>query len=105
MLFRSEYKALPKFPAITRDLALICDQETPALYLEKTIRAAVGKTLEKLELFDVYQGAQVSQGKKSVAFSLALRSYDHTLTDQEADAAVQKALVRLKEERGAEIRR
>lgn len=102
---QKEYKALPKFPAITRDLALICDQETPALYLEKTIRAAVGKTLEKLELFDVYQGAQVSQGKKSVAFSLALRSYDHTLTDQEADAAVQKALVRLKEERGAEIRR
>ncbi len=83
---------------------MLCDQSLPVLYLEKTIRAAAGKTLERLELFDVYQGAQVGEGKKSVAFSLAFRSYDHTLTDQEADAALQKALIRLKEERGAEIR-
>jgi len=101
---KKEYKALPKFPAVVRDLAVLCDQSLPVLYLEKTIRAAAGKTLERLELFDVYQGAQVGEGKKSVAFSLAFRSYDHTLTDQEADAALQKALIRLKEERGAEIR-
>ncbi len=91
-------------PAVLRNYGIGAEQSLPVLYLEKTIRAAAGKTLERLELFDVYQGAQVGEGKKSVAFSLAFRSYDHTLTDQEADAALQKALIRLKEERGAEIR-
>lgn len=100
-----EYKALPKFPAVTRDLALLCGEDLPVLSLEKAIRAAAGKPLEQLELFDVYKGAQVEAGKKSVAFSLSLRSYDHTLTDAEADAVMKKVLAKLENEFGATIRK
>ncbi len=102
---QKEYRPLPKFPAITRDLALLCQEELPVLNLEKAIRAAAGKALEQLTLFDVYQGEQVEQGKKSVAFSLALRSYDHTLTDEEADAVMKKVLARLETDCNAVIRR
>ncbi|WP_458862104.1 phenylalanine--tRNA ligase subunit beta [Acidaminobacterium chupaoyuni] len=98
------YKALPKFPAVTRDVALLCEEALPVLKLEQSIRAATGKSLENLTLFDVYKGAQVGEGKKSVAYSLALRSYDHTLTDEEADAVMKKVLARLETECGAVIR-
>ena len=66
------YKPLPRFPAATRDLALICVDELPVAALEKAIREAVGKVLEEVSLFDVYRGAQVAEGKKSVAYSLSL---------------------------------
>ena len=102
---RKEYKPLPKFPAVTRDLALLCDEKLPVLALEKAIRQAAGDPLEHLELFDVYQGEQVEKGKKSVAFSLALRSHDHTLTDKESDEVMQRVLHALEKECGALIRR
>jgi len=86
------YKSLPKYPAITRDLAFVCDRSVPVLTLEKLIKNAVGTKLEKIELFDVYEGVQVGPFKKSVAFSLTLRAADRTLTDEEADAAVKKAI-------------
>ena len=86
------YRPLPKFPPVSRDLALLCDEELPVAAMEKAIRNAVGGTLETLALFDVYRGAQVAQGKKSVAFSLTMRAADRTLTDEEADAAIQRAL-------------
>lgn len=86
------YKSLPKYPAMTRDLAFVCNKSTPVLTLEKLIGQAIGKTLESIELFDVYEGAQIGAGKKSVAFSLVLRSSDRTLTDEEADAAVKNAI-------------
>lgn len=87
-----EYKALPKYPASQRDIALLCDEELPVLTMEKAISSAVGSLLEKVELFDVYRGAQIPDHKKSVAFNLVLRSADHTLTVEEADAAVKRAL-------------
>ena len=102
---RKEYKPLPKFPAVTRDLALLCGEKLPVLALEKAIRQAAGDPLEHLELFDVYQGEQVEKGKKSVAFSLALRSPDHTLTDKESDEVMQRVLDALEKECGALIRR
>ena len=86
------YRPLPKFPAVPRDLALLCDEELPVAQLEKAIRSAVGSTLEELSLFDVYRGAQVAEGKKSVAYSLTLRAADRTLTDEEADAAIKRSL-------------
>lgn len=98
------YLPLPKFPASGRDLAVTCDETLPVAALEKIIRTEAGKLLEKLELFDVYQGAQIATGKKSVAFSLLLRASDHTLTVEECDnvmAAVFDALEKL----GGEIRR
>lgn len=97
------YRPLPKFPATTRDLALTCDDATPVAELEKAISEGVGNVLESIVLFDVYRGAQVADGKKSVAFSLVMRAPDRTLTDEEADAAMKRALKSLAKI-GAEIR-
>jgi phenylalanyl-tRNA synthetase beta chain len=97
------YKPLPKFPATTRDLSLICDDEIPVAELEKAIKGAVGKILEKVTLFDVYKGKQIEDGKKSVSYSITMRSHDGTLTDEQADNAVKKALKALSNI-GAELR-
>mgnify|MGYP002638285470 CR=1 FL=1 len=86
------HKPLPKFPAVTRDLAFVCDRDIPVLTLQKEISNAVGKTLERVKLFDVYEGEQIESGKKSVAFNIQMRSADKTLTDEEADAAVKRVL-------------
>ena len=97
------YKPLPKYPAVTRDLALICDKDIPVLELEKAIKEGAGKYLESVKLFDVYQGKQILPGKKSVAFSLTLRSAEGTLTDEQATSAVNKAIKSL-EKIGAFLR-
>ena len=97
------YKPLPKFPATTRDLSLVCDDKTPVALLEKAIKSAVGKTLEKITLFDVYKGEQIEKGKKSVSYSISMRSHEGTLTDEQADAAMKRVLKALKE-LGAELR-
>lgn len=91
------YKSLPKFPATSRDLAFVCDRDIPVLKLHRLIEKAAGKILEKVTLFDVYQGEQIAADKKSVAFSLKLRAADRTLTDEEADSAVKKAIAALSE--------
>lgn len=98
------YKPLPKFPAVTRDLSLIVDDEVPAAELEKAIRGAVGKILEKVTLFDVYKGKQIADGKKSISYSVSMRSHEGTLTDEQADSAVKKALKALAGI-GAELRK
>ncbi len=91
------YKALPKFPASTRDLALLCGDEMPVLVLEKAIKAAAGKICESVALFDVYKGAQIEAGKKSVAFNLTLRAADRTLNDEEINAAMEKVVAAVTE--------
>lgn len=98
-----KFKPTPKFPASTRDLAIICDDELPAASLEKAIRAGAGKLLEKVELFDVYKGASIANGKKSVAYTMTLRAADRTLTVEECDRAVNKVLKELANI-GAELR-
>ncbi|MBR5390273.1 MAG: phenylalanine--tRNA ligase subunit beta, partial [Clostridia bacterium] len=98
------YHPIPKFPATTRDLAVVCDEAIYVLQLEQAIRSAAGKALDHLELFDVYRGAPVPPGKKSVAFSLALRSPDHTLNDAEADEIIRKILTSLNDAFGAVLR-
>lgn len=86
------YQPLPKFPAITRDLSLLCEESLPVGTLEETIEQAAGKLLEEVRLFDVYQGNQIAAGMKSVSFSLRLRSSEGTLTDEQADAAMKRVL-------------
>lgn len=98
-----KYHPLPKFPAVTRDLALICDEDVPVATLTKAICAGAGALLEKVELFDVYQGAQIAEGKKSVAYSITLRAADRTLTVEECDHCTGKILKALNAV-GAEIR-
>ncbi len=97
------YSPLPKFPASTRDLSLICDDDVPVAALEKAIKGAVGKILEKVTLFDVYKGKQIEDGKKSVSYSISMRSHEGTLTDEQADAAMKRVLKALAEI-GAELR-
>ena len=84
------YKPLPKFPAATRDISVVCDDSVPVAELEKAIKKAVGSILEKVTLFDVYKGEQIETGKKSVSFSISMRSHDATLTDEQADKAMNK---------------
>ncbi len=86
------YKPLPKYPATTRDLAIICDEETPVIELSKCIESSCGKHLESLKLFDVYKGSQIEKGKKSVAFKIVLRSSESTLTDEQADKDINKII-------------
>lgn len=98
------YQPLPKFPASARDIAVLVDDALPVAQLETAIRKAVGGILENVTLFDVYRGSQVPEGKKSVAYSLSLRASDRTLTDDECDAAMQKALGALETEFHAVLR-
>ncbi len=97
------YKPLPKYPATTRDLSLICNDDIQAADIEKTIKKAAGKLLEKVTLFDVYKGKQIEDGKKSISYSLSMRSHDGTLTDEQADSVMKKVLKALKEI-GADLR-
>ena len=99
-----EYHPLPKYPAVSRDLAFVCDEEVTVGTVEQTIRAAGGKLLTEVRLFDVYRGAQLGEGKKSVAFSLAFRAPDRTLTDDEVDKATAKIRTRLSNELGLSLR-
>ena len=95
------FRPLPRFPAVTRDIAVICDLKVPAGEMKDAILAAGGELLEDCRVFDVYTGHHIIEGKKSVAFSLTMRSEDHTLTDQDADRTVAAVLQALEDRFGA----
>ena len=86
------YTPLPKFPAVTRDLALICDETIPVRILEKAITKGAGNLLETIQLFDVYQGEQIESGKKSVAFNIVLRSAENTLAEEQVNSTMKKVM-------------
>ena len=98
------YTPLPRFPAITRDIAVVCDAAVPVGELTECIRKAEKNVLRGVKLFDVYTGAGIPEGKKSVAFSLTLRSDDGTRTGHHAEEAVRAVLDALRESFGAVIR-
>ena len=98
------YTPLPKYPAVTRDLALICDEHITVAQAEDVITAAAGKLLRDVRLFDIYRGVGVPEGKKSMAFSLELRADDRTLTDTDSEGVVTKVLASLKEKLDATLR-
>ena len=100
---QKKYKPLPKYPATTRDISVVCDDSIPVAELEKAITKAVGSILEKVTLFDVYKGEQIEKGKKSVSYSISMRSHEGTLTDEQADKAMDKVLKELSAI-GAELR-
>jgi phenylalanyl-tRNA synthetase beta chain len=80
------YQPIPRYPGITRDLALIIDESLPVSQIEAGIRAVTGELLKKVTLFDVFTGEQIGTGKKSIAFNLVYRSDDRTLTDEEVQS-------------------
>ncbi|MBO5909753.1 MAG: phenylalanine--tRNA ligase subunit beta [Clostridia bacterium] len=97
------YRQLPKFPAVERDFAVLCDIDLAVGKMEKVIKEAAGKLCEQVELFDVYIGSQIPSGKKSVAFRVTLRSAEATLTDEQS-AAVQDKIIKKLAACGAELR-
>ncbi len=97
-------KPLPKFPAVTRDIAVVVDETAGVGTMLDTIRASAGKTLESAKLFDIYRGDKLGRNKKSVAFALSFRAADRTLTDEEISGAMAKILKALENGFGAELR-
>lgn len=100
----NQYKPLPKYPSMNRDIAVVCDEKITIAELENCIDAAGGELLKNVKLFDIYTGSHIPAGKKSTAFSLTIRSDEQTLTDAEADSIVKNVLKALDEELGAVIR-
>ena len=100
----AEYVPLPRFPAVARDIAVVCKDEVTVGALEACIRRAGGALLRDVALFDIYRGRGVAEGSKSVAFSLTLRSDERSITAAEADAEVQAVLDALEKELGAVLR-
>ena len=98
------YQPLPKFPAVTRDIAVVCDETVTVGALEESIRRGAKGLLKEVSLFDIYRGPGIADGKKSVAFNLVLRADDRSLTGEEADEDVQSILASLESECGAVLR-
>ncbi|OUN22116.1 phenylalanine--tRNA ligase subunit beta [Flavonifractor sp. An82] len=99
-----EYVPLPKFPAVTRDIAVVCDEAVTVGALEECIRKGAKGLLKDCKLFDIYRGKGVDEGKKSVAFNLVLRADDRSLTSEEADEDVKSILAALEKDLGAVLR-
>ena len=101
---RRTVRPLPRFPAVSRDIAVLVAADVPAGTLERVIRTAGGVLLESVTLFDVYQGSQVRNGLKSVAFGLVFRSPDRTLKEEEVSGCIECILTALSKDTGAELR-
>ena len=99
-----KYHKLPKFPAVTRDFSILIDKSTPVAEIEKVMRKASGKLLEDLKLSDVYEGAQIPEGKKSVMYKVSFRASDRSLTGEEADNLHAKIVKNLEGSLGAVLR-
>ena len=102
--FEKAYKPLPKFPASTRDFSFVCDDALEVGTIEKVMKDTNSKLIENIKLFDIYRGAQLGEGKKSVSFSVSFRSADHTLTVEETDKAAKKILGAIEHKLGITIR-
>lgn len=99
-----QYVPLPKFPAVTRDIAVVCGEEITVGALESAIKEGAHGLLKEVKLFDIYRGKGVAEGKKSVAFNLVLRADDRSLTAEEADNDVKAILATLEAKCGAVLR-
>jgi phenylalanyl-tRNA synthetase beta chain len=103
-LGQPQLEALARFPGLDRDLALLLDRIVPHAAVESAIRSAGGPLLERVALFDLYQGSQIEAGKRSLAYTLRFRAPDRTLTDAEADDAMSRIVSEVRQRFGAVIR-
>ena len=103
--YRSPFYNPPsKYPSTYRDLALLCDRDLPAANVERVVAKAIGELCTGVRTFDEYRGSQVAAEKKSLAVRITMRKRDSTITDEEADAAIEVALKALQDELGATLR-
>lgn len=100
-----EYVPIPKYPAVTRDIAILVDRETRIGEVLDVIYSAGAKYIEDVDLFDIYEGEGLSEGKKSLAFHLIFQADDHTLADSEISSEMEKIFKSLQSELSAEIRK
>ncbi len=98
------YKPLPKYPAVSRDIAMLVKDEVLVKEIESIIKQRGGKILESFTLFDVYKGKQIEEGYKSVAYAITFRAEDRTLTDEDVNTTMKKILNGLEREVGAQLR-
>ncbi len=98
------YKAVTRFPAVSRDLAFLVDESVKARDIDIAVKKYAGKTLENIELFDVYRGKQVQEGKKSMAYKLTFRASDRTLNESDITRTMEKLLKMLEKDLGATLR-
>lgn len=101
---KAQYRPLPKFPAVTRDIALLVKDEVLVKQIEDVIRQRSGRILEDIKLFDVYKGKQVPDGMKSIAYSIVFRAEDRTLTDEDVNKTMRRILDGLKDNLEAQLR-
>jgi len=98
------YRSLPRFPAVTRDIALVVDQDVSAGELTEVIQKSGAPLLKEVRLFDVYTGERLESGKKSLAFSLTYLDPERTLTDEEVTKVHNQVLNELETQLGAVLR-
>ncbi|MFA8437896.1 phenylalanine--tRNA ligase subunit beta [Pueribacillus sp. YX66] len=98
------YEILPKYPSVSRDIALVVDETISAGALQTTIKEAGGKLLKEVNVFDVYAGEHLATGKKSIAFSLLYLNPEQTLTEEEVTTVHEQILTELKERYDAQLR-
>lgn len=98
------YTPIPKFPAATRDIAVLVDDEVLVGDIEGIIKRTGGQLVEKVSLFDIYKGAQIPEGKKSIAYAIVYRDHKKSLTDKEVNKVHDKILKNLENKLGAELR-
>jgi phenylalanyl-tRNA synthetase beta chain len=98
------YTEIAKYPAVSRDLALLIDKSVEFAQIEQIARQTEKKLLKKVELFDVYEGDKLPQGKKSYAVNFILQDAEKTMGDKQIDAIMQKLIQNLKKQLGAELR-
>ncbi|MDD2286728.1 MAG: hypothetical protein PHQ11_15170 [Paludibacter sp.] len=99
-----QYKPLPKYPAVERDIAILVKDEIMARDIEKVLKKQGGNILEDIHIFDIYKGEQVPEGMKSMAYTLIFRAYDRTLVDEDVNKVMEKVLKELKNAFGATLR-
>ncbi len=101
---KKSYTPLPKYPAITRDFSFVCDEALEVGKIIAVMEMAGGKLSRGVKLFDIYRGAQVGEGKKSVSLRMTLRADDHTMTVEDAEKITKKVLFLLEKELGLVLR-
>ncbi|MFH1175119.1 MAG: hypothetical protein V1698_00115, partial [bacterium] len=100
-----EYREIPKFPAVLRDIAVVVESRILAYNIIEVIKKTGGAILKKIELFDVYEGDKIGAGKKNLAFHLVFQSSEKTLSDEEVDEVLQKIIAALEKRFEAELRK
>ena len=101
---KRSYTPIPKFPAATRDIAILVDDEVLVGDIEDIIKRTGGQLVEKVSLFDIYKGAQIPEGKKSIAYAIVYRDAKKSLTDKDVNKVHDKILKNLENKLGAELR-